>query len=274
MTNLFDPTLWSISGFMLPALLGSLLIAILAAPFGCVVVWQRMAYFGDTLAHTALLGIALGLLVHLPPIAGIILVACAAALLLAQWQYEAHLSHDSMLGILSHGSLALALIILSLVPMRVDLLGLLMGDVLLINWQNIAWIAGLGSVALATLWRIWPALLAITLNRSLAVAEGIPVRRTHLLFLLMLAGIVAIVMQVAGVLLAASLLILPAAIARRYAHTPEQMALGAMIAAMAMVLSGFIAALLWNLPVGASIVVSGVVMIGLVRASIIYKPKR
>ena len=109
-------------------------------------------------------------------------------------------------------------------PAGGNLLAWLFGDILAVTTGDLAWIYGIGAVALAVLVATWRPLLAITVHADLAAVEGAPVRRVNLVFMLVMALVVAAAMKVAGILLVAALLVIPAAAARQFARTPEQMA--------------------------------------------------
>lgn len=240
---------------LLPALLIGLLLALIAGPLGCFVVWGRMAYFGDTLAHSALLGIGLGFLFQLNPTIGVILVASALALALTVLQGQRFIANDTLLGIMAHGTLALGLVLVSLMShVRVDLLGLLFGDLLATSFQDVLWVAGLAVVIGVIVRFIWIPMLNIAVNQELAQAEGIRVGWIRLLFMLLLASTVAIGMKVVGALLITAMLIIPAAAARKLSHTPEQMALIASVIGMGSVLAGLLLSWLADTPAGPSIV--------------------
>lgn len=241
--------------FLLLALLAGMLVAISAGPLGTLVVWQRLAYFGDTLAHSALLGVALGLLLAINPWWTVLGGSLLLALLLALLQRNPQLNADSVLGILSHGSLALGLVTLSLAStVRVDLNSYLFGDLLAVGRTDLALIATVTALVLLALWRWWDALLAITVHAELAAVEGLPVTRLRLLQLLLMAALVAVAMKVVGVLLVTALLIIPANIARPWARSPEQMALLAAVAGAVAVIAGLALSLWLDTPTGASVV--------------------
>lgn len=240
---------------LLPALLIGLLLAAIAGPLGCFVVWGRMAYFGDTLAHSALLGIGLGFLFQLNPTVGVMLVASALALALTVLQGQRFIASDTLLGIMAHGTLALGLVLVSLMDhVRVDLLGLLFGDLLATSFTDVVWVAMLAVLIGVALRWIWIPMLNIAVNQELAQAEGVKVGWIRLLFMLLLASTVAIGMKVVGALLITAMLIIPAAAARKLAQTPEQMALLASAIGMGSVLCGLLLSWLADTPAGPSIV--------------------
>jgi len=243
--------------FIWRALLGGAGVAMVSGPLGCFIVWRRMAYFGDSLAHSALLGVALGFLLGIDARLGTLAACIALALFLVLLQSQKRLSSDTLLGILAHTALSLGLVTISFMgSLRVDLLGYLLGDILSVTTSDIYWIFGGGALALAALTFIWHPLLAITVNEEIARAEGIPVGPVKLSFMLLIALVIAIAMKIIGILLITSLLIIPAAAARRFAKTPEQMAaLASLIGALA-VLGGVMASLRWDTPSGPSIVLA------------------
>lgn len=243
--------------FLVRALLGGIGLALVAGPLGCVVVWRRMAYFGDTLAHSALLGVALGFLLAIELNVGVMLVCVGIAAALTVLQEQRRLATDTLLGIVSHSTLSLGLLALALMEsFRVDLLAYLFGDVLAITAADLLWIWVGGAVVLGALALVWRPLIAMTVDEDLARVEGVPVRWVRLGFMLLIAATIAISMKIVGILLVTSLLIVPAATARRFAATPEAMALiGAGLGALA-VLSGLGLSLYADMPTGPSIVAS------------------
>ena len=257
-----------IEDFLLRAAIGGVGLALVAGPIGCFVVWRRMAYFGDSLAHSALLGIALGFLFGIDPTLGVVLTAVAAALLMAGLQFRQQLASDTLLGILSHGGLAFGLIAIGLTQgLRTDLFAYLFGDVLAIDGRDLAWIWMGGGVALIGLALIWRPLLALTVHEELARAEGRPVAFAKLAYLLLIALIVAVAMKIVGVLLVTALLIIPAAAARGLARSPEAMAALAALAGTISVLAGLAASWWLDTPSGPSIVAAATLLFFLVTAA-------
>jgi zinc transport system permease protein len=243
--------------FLLRALAAGIGVALVAGPLGCFVVWRRMAYFGDTLSHSALLGVALGLLLGVDLTFSVMVLCVALALLLVALQRQRRIAGDTLLGIMAHSTLSLGLVAIAfLETVRVDLMGYLFGDILAVQPIDLAWIWGGGALALAATVALWRPLLAITVHEELAEIDGINVARTRLLFMVLVALVVAVAMKVVGILLITSLLILPAAAARRFARTPEAMAALAAIAGAVAVVAGLAASLRWDLPTGPAIVLA------------------
>jgi len=247
--------------FLLRALAGGVGLALLTGPLGSFLVWRRMAYFGDTLAHSGLLGVGLGIILGLDPVLGVIAVCTAIALCLVVLQRQQRLASDTLLGIMSHTALSLGLVALAFIPaVRVDLVAYLFGDILAITQTEVYWIWGGGAVALVLLALLWRPLLALTVHEELARVEGVPVFAVRLLFMLLLAVVIALAMKIVGILLITSLLIIPAATARRFAANPELMALLASVFGVLAVGGGIWGSLLWDTPTGPSVVVAAALL--------------
>jgi len=242
-------------GFILNALLAGLMVAAIAGPLGCFVVWRRMSYFGDTLAHSALFGIALGLLLEINLELAVIMACTVLAVVLVLMDNRRGLSTDTILGILAHSSLALGLVIISFTDNQVNLMSYLFGDLLTVSTLNLAWIGIATFIVMVLLFQNWNKLLAMTLHEELAQVEGINTKAMRLLLMLLIALIVAVSMKVVGILLITSLLIIPPACARTFARTPEAMALIASAVGCLAVCGGIASSWFWDAPTGPSIVV-------------------
>ena len=226
--------------FLLYALLAGLGVALVAGPLGSLVVWRRMAYFGDTLAHSALLGVTLGMLLEINLNLAVALGCLILALVLVALQHNRLLATDTLLGILSHSTLALGLVTVSLfTDSRIDLLGYLFGDILAASPADVTGIWIIALLVSALLMMLWRPLLAITVHEDLARVEGVPVTAVRTALMLLMALVIAIAMKVVGVLLITALLIIPAAASRRLTQSLETMALGASLIATLAVLGGF-----------------------------------
>jgi len=242
--------------FLVRAALAGLVVALAAGPCGCFVVWRRLAYFGDTLAHGALLGVAAGTLLQVDLTLGVLVAAVAIALALTALERQRRIPSDSLLGILAHASLAIAIVAIALADgPRVDLHALLFGDLLAVGWGDLAWIAAGAGVSLAGLALLWRPLLAITVSQELARVDGVRVEPVRVAFVILLAILAAIAMRVVGALVVTALLILPAASARFLAGTPERMAALATLLAVIAMAGGLAASLVLDTPPGPSAVV-------------------
>ena len=243
--------------FFIRAVVGGIGVALLAGPLACFIVWRRLAYFGDTLSHSALLGVAMALLLNMNITLTVFVISVAVSMLLILLQRRASLSSDALLGLLAHATLAVGLVVLAFMTwVRVDLMGFLFGDILAISVEDIAIIWGGGLIVLALVSFIWKPLLASTVSYEIAVAEGLRPDLANFLFMVLMAGVIAISMKIVGVLLITALLIIPAATARRFSGNPEIMAVMASILGAASVWLGLEGSLKWDTPAGPSIVVA------------------
>ncbi len=243
--------------FFTRALLAGVGLALVVGPLGCFVVWRRMSYFGDTMAHSALLGVGLAFLLDVSLVAGVFAVAVAVSLILVFLQNRNALPTDALLGILSHSTLALGLVILAFMTwVQVDLLGFLFGDILAVTRTDLAVIYGGGVVILLVLAMIWRPLLTATVNTEIAEAEGLQPERNKLIFMLIMASVIAMAMKLVGILLITALLIIPAATARRFSSGPEQMAVMASLIGACAVAGGLFGSLRFDTPSGPSVVVA------------------
>ena len=251
-----------IDDFMLNALLAGIALALVAGPLGCIVVWRRMAYFGDTLAHSALLGVALAVSAELVPIIGVVFIGVVLAALLFWLEQRRELSADTLLGILSHSALALGLIVFSLIQTRVpgiDLMAYLFGDILAVNPGEIVWMYAAAFFILSVFAWMWRPLISISVNEDMARTDGVNVQLVRFIFMLLLAMVIAAAIKVVGILLVTALLIIPAASARAFSSTPVQMVLLSTLIAVVTVVIGLGASFYQDLPAGPAIVVAAAI---------------
>ncbi len=256
--------------FLVRAVLAGCGVALVCGVLGVFVVWRRMAYFGDTVSHAALLGVVVGVVSGIQANLAVLLVSVVVSFALLALSRRRAWTPDTLLGILAHGSLALGLVILSMVETaRIDLLALLFGDILSVTTRDVAvvWIGAVLVLGLAA--ALWRPLLAISVHEELARVEGVRVALVESALMLMIAAVIAIAMKIVGILLITSLLVIPAATARRFSRGPEQMALFAVLCGAVAVFGGLAGSWQWNTPAGPSIVVAALALFivsGMMRA--------
>lgn len=260
---LSEPFIWR-------ALSAALLAALITAPLGCFVIWQRMAYFGDALSHGALLGVALGLFIGVSINVSVLFVCAFFAVLLVLMQrhriLKKELSVDSRLGIVAHAGLAGALVLLAFIDdVRFDLEAYLFGDVLTVGIADLIRMLLVTLIVFVSMLWLWRPLLLTTISEDIARVEQVAVDRVRLLFILLLALVVATTIQIVGVLLTAALLVLPAASARMVSRTPEQMLLLTIVVGVLSVLGGILSSLAWDLPSGPAIILMATVVFLIVQ---------
>jgi zinc transport system permease protein len=131
--------------FFIRALIAGIGVAIVTGPLGCFVVWRRLSYFGDTLAHSALLGVTLAYSMEFNIAFSVFIISSLIALTLIQLQKRTNLPGDALLGLLAHSSLAVGLVVIGFLSfIRFDIMGLLFGDILAVTVDDllIIWIGG------------------------------------------------------------------------------------------------------------------------------------
>jgi zinc transport system permease protein len=244
-----------IEPFLLRALAAGIGLAIIAAPLGAILVWNRMAYFGESVAQASLVGVALGLLLGANLTASVIITTLAVAGLLIILSRQKVIPLDSILGLTHHGALALGVIATSvLAGPSVDLMGYLFGDVFAISNEDLIWVFGGGAIVLGVLAWLWQPLLRLAVHEELAAAEGVSRDQTRGAFIVVLALTIAVAMKIVGILLAIAFLIVPVVAARPFASTPERLVVLAACAGILSVIGGLALSSNIDAPGGPSIV--------------------
>ena len=247
--------------FFIRALIAGIGVAIVAGPLGCFVIWRRLSYFGDTLSHSALLGVTLAYSFSINISLSVFIISGIVALLLLNLQKRTKLAGDSLLGLLAHSSLAIGLVLIGfLSSIRFDLMGLLFGDKLAVTIKDIIiiWLGGL--VILGILFYIWKSLFAATVNYDLAAAEGMKPDVSNFIFTILLAGVIALSIKMVGALLITGLLLIPAAMSRSLSNNPPQMIILSILGGIFSVIIGLFSSLEFNTASGPSIIVAALLL--------------
>ena len=247
--------------FFIRALVAGLGVALVTGPLGCFIIWRRLSFFGDTLAHSALLGVTLAFSFDINIAFSVFIISSAIALILLKLQKTTNLPGDALLGLLAHSSLAVGLVVIGFLSfIRFDIMGLLFGDILAVTENDliIIWVGG--ALILFVLKLIWKPLFASTVNYELAEAEGMKPERVNAIFTILMAAIIAISIKMVGLLLITGMLIIPAAMARNISNNPKQMVLFSIIGGLLSVVMGLFGSLEINTPSGPSIITAGLIL--------------
>ena len=240
--------------FIVRAFAAGIGLAFITGPLGCFIVWRRLSYFGDTISHTALLGVVIAYALDFNIIIAVFVVSCLLALSLLFLQRRTNLPDDALLGLLAHSVLAIGLVLLGILSfIRIDLMGLLFGDILSVNVTDLLFVWIGGGIVLIVLILIWRPLFAGTVNLELAKAEGLNPDLANAIFTLLIASVIAISIKIVGILLITGLLIIPASASRNLSSTPIQMAIISSIIGVASVVLGIQTSMIWNTPSGPTI---------------------
>ena len=243
--------------FLIRSLLAGILMVLVAAPMGCLMVWQRLAFLADTLGHASVLGVALGLMMSLHPIAGVLIVIVLIMMIVRQSMGGKPVAmSESVLAIISHTGLASGILLLSISGAgSISLEAILFGDLLATSVSDLGFIALTVMILLFFLWQHWSSLVAISVSPEIAQAEGIPVQRVQLILYLMIALLIAVMMKVMGVLLIGAMLVIPVNAARVFSRGPEQMLVISLIFGLMSLFSGMFMSWQYDLQTGPAIVV-------------------
>jgi zinc transport system permease protein len=243
--------------FIIRALAASLGVSVIAGSLGCFVIWKRLSYFSDSISHSALLGVALGLVSGLGVNFGLLIVGALFASLIVALQQKQFLSNDAILGIFSHIALSAGIVVLGFVGDRnTDYFAYLFGDILSITVQDLFWVYSVMVAVVGLLIMNWKKLLLLTLNEELARAEGINKIAYELLFMFLIALAVSVSVRIVGVLLITSLLIIPPAIARVFSKSPPSMIFGSIVVSVISVLLGLYSSIQYDIATGPAIVIT------------------
>lgn len=247
--------------FFIRALIAGLGVSLITGPMGCFTIWRRLSFFGDTLAHSALLGVTMALTFELNIPLAVFVISSIIAVMLLSLQKKTRLPGDALLGLLAHSSLAIGLVVIGFLSnIRFDVMGLLFGDILAVNKVDILiiWIGG--ALILIILKFIWKSLFAATVNYDLAEAEGMKPDRASIIFTILMAAMIAIAIKMVGLLLITGMLIMPASMARNLSDNPSKMVVLSIVGGIMSVSIGLFASLEFNSPSGPSIITAALIL--------------
>ena len=253
--------------FLLRSIFAGLIMVTIAAPMGCLMVWQRLAFLSDTLGHAAVLGVGVGLMLQLLPIVGVLAVALLIVFSLSRVSSFNSALSETTLAIISHTGLAGGIILVGLLPAgRVNLEAILFGDLLATTPADLLSLLLTTLLLLVLLAYHWRGFVALSVSREIAQAEGIEVRKLQFLMYAMIALLVAVMMKVMGVLLIAAMLVIPTTSARLFSRSPEQMVLISALYGIGALAGGIASSFHFDWQTGPAIVVNATVLLLLTLA--------
>ena len=248
--------------FLVRSVVAGLIMVAIAAPMGCLMVWQRLAFLSDTLGHAAVLGVGLGLLLQLLPIFGVLAVALVIVFSLSRVSSFNSALTETTLAIISHTGLAGGIILVGMLPSQtVNLEAILFGDLLATTRSDLLSLLVTTLILLIILLHHWRAFVAVSVSREIAQAEGIEVRKLQFLMYTMIALLVAVMMKVMGVLLIAAMLVIPTTSARLFSRSPEQMVAISALYGLGALAGGIGGSFHFDFQTGPAIVVSATALL-------------
>lgn len=242
--------------FMQRALISGVMISGVGALLGTFVILRRLTFFSDAISHSALAGIALGLLLGINPFFSAIVFCIAAALWVKRLREMTELTEDILLGVLFASATAAGVLIIGFLKgLRVDLFQFLFGDILGVGTIDIVFSAILCVLVAAALFIFLEELLGVSFNPDLAMVSQERVRLYDYLFMVLLASAIAASIRIFGVILVSSLIIIPASVARNIAGSFKQMLLISVVVGIISSIGGLISSYYLDTPSGPTIVI-------------------
>ena len=241
--------------FMQRAFLAGIIIAVLASVSGTFVVLRRYSMISETLAHSALVGVAVGLVAGFNPLWMAVVIAILSAWLIEYLRSSFSLYSDAILAILLSGSLALAVVIVSLGgAFNNSLFSYLFGSILSVTSEDVTVIIIFGTISLGLLLAFSKELYFIAYDEEVAQTSGIKVKFLNFLLVTVVAVIIALSIRVVGSLLIGALMVIPTIAALQFKVGFIKTALLSLVFALFSVVCGMTLSFYFSLPSGATIV--------------------
>lgn len=267
------PFSWANYDFMKNALLAILLITPLFAVLGTMVVSNRMVFFAEVLGHSALTGVAIGVLLGFyDPTFPMIALAVALAVCVNLLKNSTRASADTVLGVFFAFIIALGIVILSRAGGFTKYTSYLIGDILAVSPKQIAWFLLIGIIVLLYWYAAGNAMMLTSVNTSLARSRGVNTFFIETSFTILLALVVIISIRLVGILIINSLLVLPAAASRNFAKNMRSYTIWAIIISVVSGITGLIVSYYWGTACGATIVLFAAACYGISALSVKFLP--
>lgn len=247
--------------FMQRALVAGLAIGFLCAVIGVFVTLRSMSFFSDAIAHAALAGIALGVLLGMDPVLAAVIFCVVVALGITYLTVRTELTSDTVIGVFFSGSMALGVLVIGFQKgYQTDLLSYLFGDILSVSDLDVVLALALTTLVVGLIFWRSTLLIKVALNRDLAQVEGVNAVAWDYLFMVLLALTVSVSLRIVGIVLVSALIIVPAAAARNLAR--DFRGLMGMAAAIGLVSAvvGLVASFYTDTPSGPTIVLMAIVI--------------
>jgi zinc transport system permease protein len=249
-------------GFMQRALLAGVVIALICPAIGVFLIPRRLSLIADTLAHVALAGVALALLVNTAPLIGALVVTVVGAVGIERLRARGALQGDASLAVFLSGGFALAIVLIGLARgFNADLFAILFGSIVTVSTWDLVLIATLGVIVAAALTFFYRSLLAITLNEDLARTSGVRVEALNVMLTTLTALTTVMAMRMVGVLLVSAMIVIPTLTGFALGRSFRQALVLAIAAALLAVVSGLMLAYVLSLAAGGVIVLTALLIL-------------
>lgn len=248
-------------GFMIRSFIVGFLIAIIVPLIGTIVVSKKVSTIGDTLSHTSLAGISLGLIMGINPIVGAIFASLGSAFFIEFLRKKFPKSTDLVLAIVMSLGIGTAAILSDFIPGSANLESFLFGSIAAINDFELLLVSIMAIFVIIIYFKMYTGLVYIVFDEKNAKLSGVPVSRINFIFTVLTALSIAIGSRIVGVLMISSLMVLPVATAIRLSKSFLQTVIMSVILGVAYVLSGIVISFYLNLKPGGTIVIIGVIVL-------------
>ena len=250
--------------FFQRALIVGIILGALMAILGVFIVLRRMSFFSDAIGHSALTGIAIGILLQINPFIAALVFSLLVAFGMSVVRKISKQSFDTLMGVFFAAAVSLGVILVSLTPgYQADLISFLFGNILTVTSLDILLSGGLAIIILLIMLFTGKAMVSIAFDPTLARAEGTPVDRHELVLLLILAATIALAIKFVGIILVTAMLIIPAAAAQNFAKSLSGMFAWSVSLSLIAVIIGMLSSAVLNLPSGPTIVLVGTIFFGI-----------
>jgi len=241
--------------FMQRAVVAGILVGFTASYYGAFVVQRRMSFMGSGLAHTAFGGIALGLLLESEPLWISVPFTVLVAIMITWIKQKAKISVDTSIGILFSVSVALGIIFISLKEgYSVDAFTYLFGSILSVNPSDLWFSSAVAFITILTFFRLWHKWAYSTFDVELAAADKHHVQSDNYLLSILIAVSIVISIKLVGIILIAAFLVVPPAAAKLISRTFFRMTTLSVIIGIFSAISGLYLSLVFDIPSGATII--------------------
>lgn len=247
--------------FMIRSFVVGFLIAIIVPLIGTIVVSKKTSTIGDTLSHTSLAGISIGLIIGINPIVGAIFASLISAFFIEYLRKKFPKSTDIVLAIVMSLGIGIAALLSDFLPGSANLESFLFGSLAAVNSFEVLLVSIMAVIVILIYIKIYSGLVYTVFDENGAALSGVPVKRINFIFTILTALSIAIGSRIVGVLMISSLMVLPVATAMRIAKSFKQTVIISVILGVIYVLSGIVISFYLNLKPGGTIVIIGVIVL-------------
>ncbi len=242
-------------GFIIRGFEAGLIVAIIAPFIGMFLVLKRFSLIADTFSHISLAGVAIGLLLGINPMITAIVASLVSSFFIERLRISKKIFGESALALFLSGSLALAVIIISLAHgFSIDLFNYLFGSIVTVKQSDVYVIGTLGAFVIALLLLFYKELVFITFDEEAAQVTGLPTKLLNIMLIMLAALTVALAIPIVGVLLISALVVVPVISALQFKTSFRNSIVIAEIISIFSVFAGILISFYFNLSTGGTIV--------------------